>query len=453
MKASAWNALMDGDSLLAESYLAKWNPTGLPEMRERDHLIAKTLQCRGNWQEAIGILESAAEKWGAHIGIHCDLLSCLYKLGDMQKWEQSLRALLQEYPHFSEKLSPVNRSRTDVFLGKMLEELGDIAAALEKYEQAGNVPGADGDAADMLVAKSQLLRLRSSFASTASLPQLYCELTTYEEKWGSQKLGFEVLHGLLHGETALFGIEHGFQRLQRILKLKNISNHEHCLAYFDFQEAALLADWPRTKLENLQSLAPRGEMQVFENWIGRAHLGFNESDAQELDSAESAMTTDSYLRLLLLFLKCADSSDFCIELRRKYILISQSLPNESGALWRQKLERIAPNSRVKIILDISSSQLLIGSKSISLKNRRTSLAILSVFCDGSRSICLGDIARQVWGAKNFNQSYYHRIRILIARLNRSLAPLLGFPNLMQLREKNVLLEPNISIEKKCSPQG
>lgn len=413
-------------------------------LRERDHLLARTLMNRSEWREAFQVLAQARVQFGGHIGQQADLVACLYQCGEIANWKHELEFLRKIYQEHATSLSVTSRNWTQLFLAKMAEEEGNSALALVEYEALKSrlEPGSN----EYWNVLAQLLRVKSFFGVDKDLSRHYAELVTNEARWANHEMSIEVNHALMLAEISLVGLEHGKSRLKRLLDNEQLSATDARLVYFDFLEECLSRKAYELALAVFKEYFPRIRPELdFEKWLERiVSQNCNNLELQEVSDLSGRITPASFFRILQLLAIQYSGSVLGTELGRKLQILVAAQTNESENLWRRRL-KVDKQSPAVLHVKRASGLVICNRTELSLAKKPISIQLLEECAKGS-SLDLHDLVTRLWGG-DFNSSYYDRVRMLVRRLNRSLAPLTGLSETIRFAGKAVEARVTIILDK------
>lgn len=183
-------------------------------LRETQHLIGREHLMQGNYLTALETFQSTLAKYGPHVGLLSDITTCFYLLGRVQECIQATKQLQEELFAARELLNDNNFVMTAIFLGKMLEEQGEVAGALDNYTQASI--RASHSRHLRTKAQAQLLRLRSFLGLHTDLHALY--QICLQSRVMHKRIDIELEHALMVAELELFDSKIALKRLAALFE-------------------------------------------------------------------------------------------------------------------------------------------------------------------------------------------------------------------------------------------
>lgn len=398
------------------------------------HKTIREMMVLSNYSEAISAFKEALATCGPHVGLLCDYASCFYEMGRFFECWEIVKRIHEEYEISEPLLCGDSKRRTLIALAKFYEEAAEPSMALKLYTQA--LPHCN-----TLIDKKWVyineLRLLSFFSKYDDLNAKYLAVT--EMKDIGENLKVETLHGLMWAEWALFGYQQARNRWRLCLN-ENLNEMDKRLLARDFLEISIYSghtdEEEQLNARKLLADAPsldydKGLVSIIDGGTGK-----------NLD--ELSLSIMMKLRLLILQIRLSQDSSRQIELKRKYIFLTGALSHESCNLFK----RIEPslNSSVPVVmtLNFSSKKIVLPSGS-SMKITNLQQKFLSSF-RGSSSCNLDDLSQSLWQISG-SESTYHRLRMLVYKLNDGLQPLLGFIP-FEIKKEGAFVNPGLQIELK-----
>ena len=391
-------------------------------LRKEQHQLARHQMLGGDYFNALKIMQSARHQYGPHVGLLSDLIAVLYALGRVEECNKMTLQLKSELENNRRLLSKDSAAKTYLFIGKIFEEQGQVAEAIESYSEAAELATENFEV--RLRAQAQLLRLLSFLGRRANLPELYqfCVKAQIESK----NLLIEVEHALMLSEIILFGVHHAEARLQRLMTSESLSLADCHLLIADFSEEVLRQGLDLSSVKSYSEQISPKEADEFEKIIffmvqsPSFELGL--SDLQKL---MGRLPTLGLLRTLILNLKRSHDSHIVNESKRNFLFHLEGVSYESKAMLLRKWQNELSDSAVILTYNPDRSELSFNDRSTMIKAGSFAAKSISSFI-GRSSIPIDEFIKQVFES-SWDPSYYDRIRIALMRLNKDLSLLTGFP--------------------------
>lgn len=445
----------DGYMDLALKQLWQLQCQDLIVMRRRGFFIAKALMRLEQPKDAIAVLLRTMTECGEHVSLLAELGYCYYAVGDYAAWRRITEDLHLKLRKIGPLLSAESWYRTALTLGKFLEELGQINQAVAMYESIVNKLDQSYEVSrELYLALAQLLRIEIEFKLPFSVERHYHRLRHLSETLFSQDFDAEVQHALFMAEWRLFGVEMAWGRLStyffnnpRALSAdKNLACYELCLSILQTKEtigrqaAELLSNWEFESL--IYQLVQDVARQKMENSFSK------EWNWPEIFSflASAKMSIGDELRLLRC-LECAcDDTEPAIYLRQKQQIVLQTLDDESIKIWKKYLNSFHSLETSKHLIEVNKTHLSLkyGVQAISCRRRMVTIQLCEALAENSEWKT-EDLIRRIWNA-DYDESFYHRLRMQVNRLNDSLANLTLITRPIDLGQDRVKLCHQVRIK-------
>lgn len=154
------------------------------------------------------------------------------------------------------------------------------------------------------------------------------------------------------------------------------------------------------------------------------------------------ISTFSLIRILIV-LATTDHSPERETYQSQLFLLLESLDDKSRALLKKRVDSLQIENKKALLLLEHKKQIIVDGLSMSFQRRRIPFDILRQLSQCT-TISLSELTAKVWGAE-FNESYYHRIRVNINRLNRDMERELSLKNLLVIDRDFVRLNAEIKV--------
>lgn len=414
------------------------------EKRQNAHLRAKIWIEAGEPQKALDHLKQALNEYGPHIGLLADIANCYYNLSEMWNFKQSLVKLSEEFEISRPLLERNHLVRALIFIGKGLEEQAYFYLALKKYEEAlAHILPEEIDLLSQCL--SQIVRVKSYLGQNCKVNDYYQRLLMM--KPSRPHLEIEVNHSLMLFEIILFGPISAYDRFKLLFQNYKIHSIDQKLIGFDYLEEALRLGEINPEAQALiESIAleknDRFEFLMKEIWQGKSPsviMGILNQQSHEV-------TPSSYMRLLFLLIHKCSAAAIKIELKKRLLLLLEQTDTDTKSLLLKKWDLKLADENLVLFLHETHFSVELNGNSKSFAKSKPSFELLKMLSKQS-DLSLEDVVQKLWQA-SWNESYYHRVRIMVKRLNDELQSLCGIPKCISVTQQKVTLKPNIRLQFK-----
>lgn len=384
-------------------------------LRIQRHAAIRELVISSRFEQALIEFEKTIQLYGPHIGLLCDYAGCYYESGQYQECWILVQKIEEEYSNNREILSIDSQRRTLLFLGKLYEEMAEPALALQSYTQAESL---EVSVEDHKWIFANQLRLYSYFNKKSLLQQKY--ETTLELNKSVANLQIESIHSLMWAEWSLFGYQ---QALNYWLTAQTLEMNVLDKRIFsrDFIEISILSNITNT-LD--QILAQEMLLQSNPQDYDFALISLLNFDCEKnLNLIPLSLSTMMRLKLLLLNFRLSKNKNEQIELRKKYLFLIEGRSKEAQEFF--KGIDISIDSQMERFITVHvSDKTLHFENGEPIKMTRLQIQLLSSFISANK-VNLDVLSKNLWQTEQ-TESIYHRLRMLIYKINDVLNPLLGF---------------------------
>lgn len=425
--------------------------SGLPELNLMDkrfklHLTAQIEMRQGRFKKAQQILQNAIENFGENIKLFSDLTACAYLQGDMILFRRLLQELEYRFQQVRHQLDPANHLRVSTILGNFLEEEGDVIKARDIYQQCLEHLIPEQHSRENYKLMAQLLRLQSAFDFKQGQAENYKKIFALKESVPTLYIHLDIQHALMLAEIPLLGTTLAHARLQSLIDKEQLKQQDQELFLFDFVDECLHRDLqiPDGILQKVEASRPSG---VFEKSLKRLLEGHAFSLAEVLDLAPQ-MSHACYLKFLLYVLPHIPSREEESALRSQFSLLSGQLSATSAQLWNSWAELVLQKkNQTQIEIEFRSAVGIISyhAQQLDLRRKKSMCQILQQLSGLPRQR-VESLVALLWGAP-LSESYYHRLRLQIFRLNKFLFELTGMEKLIELQDNHVVLKKFFRIRR------
>jgi hypothetical protein len=397
---------------------------------------------RGDYAEALGILEECLKQHGSHVGLLSDLALAAYLKEDMGRFTLAVEQLEREAAAADATLSPESRIRTRVALAKCFELQGRIAEAFDEIEAALALLPAGHELT--IPVRCQKLRLLASFGRENEVASLYAQCAGVSEE--SKEAKIESFHALLIAEARLLGLEHAWPRLQHLAGESALHAADLRLCAFDLLEIAIETR-DRAAQERIIGFATSleaGQFDAYEEtllWMGKnsgERLGAN-----RIFEWGRRMPSSAIIRLLALelFRMPGEASR---EIRKQLVFRLQSVDHRTRRLLTRKWAEVLHESAgMTLELDVAAKAVRLPNGTISLAKSPQSWAVLQEL-RGRQVVPTAELLDRL--AKAGGAQDYDSLRVQIVRMNRKLVASLQVEWVVRFGKEKVQLNPRIRFQ-------
>jgi hypothetical protein len=450
--------LESGNVTRARELLTNLPIEGIRGPRIRKHYEAQLLIQEGQLADAANLLRNTLQSDGEYVGLLVDLANCYARLGSISLWRHCVRSVERALIDAREKMETTRWVHYQVWLAKHFEEEGEAVKALNIYDMI-----CEGfpylPPSDYLMVQAQRLRLTAEFTVKGRVAVYYRELVGASVANLNASQRCEVLHSLMLGELGLFGVEHGFVRLQEILKTPTFADRDKQFALVDFIHAAGVTQtfWPKEKF----GWWPTHPGDAFEHLI----LEFYESgllNIAALNQETHRLAWASQLRILLLveFSAKNETALHTREISSRLTLCLEVVNPECQSLWwnwisnrrAQLAAQTEVNSDKIIQFEVCNVDqvIYIGNSERCMKERdqlgigpfESVVQLFNLLNQRSRWPTL-EICSHLWSS-TISVGQFDRCRMMIRRINKRLLEL-GYGKLINVTKTQVSLSRNVKI--------
>lgn len=396
-------------------------------LRKKGHEGAKKLMSKGDFSQASQALLETYIDHGPHVGLLCDLAASFYVIENHDQYSHFRGVLFNEYETQREFLSYESRFKTALFIGKLHEDEGRITDALNSYDEA---LGSASSLSQQQLAEVQILRLKSYFNITG-LEVLYRHCLRHSQ--GHTESIIELEHGLILAEIRLFGLSIAHERLGQLLSSHSLNPSDLNLVIFDFLEEAMLCGQLETYSRLIESVSME-QIDYFERHL-YALLKGEVVSISAINQVAGKMSFANLIRLhLLVSVVGKGSREF--ERRAEYLL--NSLNQKDQKFYISKFREAGVGQGSLVIYDVRDSTMYYSERNLKFKEGSFQDLCFQAFM-GRSKMPIEEFVSIVFSCE-WNETYYHRVRMGLTRLNQTLAPILGRTQVFRLTKSDVYLE-------------
>lgn len=453
--APALDFIRSGQLDMAQKALEQIRPRSTVEHRLLGHLRGKIQFQKGCYESALHIFTLTTEKYGNHVGLCSDMACCHYLLGNTKSWQKSVHSINRELD-LNAQIAISSQIRTRLMLAKFFEELGNLHQAYRVYskliEQLQSHPQVHEFTSQIYC---QAGRFQSVYGISKNLEMVYRRLLVLLDHEEDPSVQIEISHALMLAEGVLMGAHHGQARMEQVFDEFDLHHSDHKLFYFDWLERALHQSQPLNS--TIQSYQPKLKVSdLYQHFISTLAFDLPQfPDFTHYIRHTDQLPFAAALRLHALVIKKSVYSDAITqEIIKKAKLMIHSLDRHSIAYWQHYFgndvlteSNIAADqgqTQVNQLLLTQSGLATFNHLSLNLNSKPQIKAFLGLFVDREK-YGLKELTQSLWQGQ-YNTSYYHRIRMLVKRVNDLFAKKMELIDLVKLDRAYVQLNSSIQIK-------
>lgn len=384
------------------------------QLRRQEHIKGQAMMKAENYFSALDIFLKAWKRYGPHVGLLSDIAASYYMLGRIEDYHHMLERLEKELHESLELLAPESAARTFLFLGKLVEEQGQVMKALEFYQEARDLC-AQNSIEIRVQSQVQILRLQSFLGHREGLAELYqiCLKLPAE----SQALRVELAHGLILAETVLFGLDAGVFRAQRFLLDNKVLPFDRRLMVIDLIDEALRQ---RVQNEILSKLLVQTEINasdLFESMMVQLYREpAHQLTIHEINQLVAQVPWMGALRILSIVLARETNPKARTEIERRFQFMLEPIEAASKSRLSQKFLAGVQSSQT-LAYSIEKRILRMEDRDLLLKEGSLASLCFEALSRGS-SMSLEDLSLML--GLDPGVDVYDRLRMAVWRLNKEL---------------------------------
>lgn len=410
------------------------------QLREQRHFEIRSLMLNENQLEtAIEQFQKTINELGPHLGLQCDIAACLYELGRYEECWTQVQIIARDYLENEDLLSKNTKRRTALILSKFFEEMAEASATLEWLDRA-QINCESEEEKKWILANE--LRILSYFKCKADLTSKYYKVL---ELYNSAvNLKTEILHSLMWAEWSLFGIAHATQRWFELMQM-SLNQMDQRLINRDYLEMSLLVMIDKNDPNFIQAHSYLEKLDS--NGFDLALLKICSSPLKDLvKESFSQYQLSRMMRfrlLLILFRQVAGDPNAQVELVNKFKFLQNYMDKKSKLIFKNIEPQIETSNQW--ILKMNLATKTISCKELNLNSKLTRLQILLLKRMGfETTVNLDMMSQQLWQCPS-DESIYHRLRMLVYKINQKLSFHKEI-ELLEIRKDQISLNPKIKIE-------
>lgn len=405
--------------------------------RQLRHLENKSLIHNGDYEKAIEEFKKIIDELGSHIGLLCDLAGCYYESGQFQQFQSSVIKIKSELYQNSHLISQLSQYRTHLCLSKYFEELAEPAMALDHLSKAIELTEDDEQKKKLQINE---LRILSFFGYKKDLQKKY--LHVLEMYNSNQNMRIEILHGLMWTEWSLFGIDRAAGRFQDLISLHNsqsLNRTDQRLICRDFLEISAYSQY----LESTDAQRARHILEDLDQSEFDKSLLLLTNHSQPYSIYSEKLSEMMRLRLLIISFHLETERSKKLEIKKIYQFLTDHLSKDSKELFKNIEHLLQLREETKIILRTLSREIEFNGKIFGTKLTRLQIQFL-LGVKTLPSLGIDKISQHLW-QRDGDESTYHRLRMLIYKLNSVLESVVG-QKPFEITKEKVSLVIDLKIE-------
>lgn len=418
------NAFEKRDIDLLSGLLENYPINAIENLRFRAHYVAKKHLIAGDLQKSFSVILTALNDYGPHVCLLADAVGVAYLLNDIRQMNNYFQTLLSELAKAKKELSELTLIQVKIFIGKIYELRGEIYEAEKYYQEAFE---ASSKTKYFVSSGAQLVRIKSFLNKADEVSELYNLLTLKRNDFNESDI--ELGHAILLMETRIFGSEVAGNRVNRIIE-------GHLPAYDKKQMICHFLEEIFWNNESLQEsfLVKISKLNIFNelNNYERAVFStfFKEVDKTTFDTDNSILDEMKYLAILI---KKECDSPKKETYKKKLVFILKGLSKESRILLENKWQDlIFTKQPLVVIVDTVKEEVQIANVILNKAKSKQLFKILINF-KNSKNIESERVAFDLFEISNYDESSYHRLRMVISRLNQELKVSCGIAKFFNLK--------------------
>ncbi|MNL21931.1 hypothetical protein D3C87_1432460 [compost metagenome] len=280
------------------------------------------------------------------------------------------------------------------------------------------------------------------FEMRTELAQYYRDLIFYSGE--IQHFNIEIEHALMLAEDQLVGLSQATFRFNK-LKEMNLNIQDWRLVFFDYAEMVLRrGQWS----EDLSQESLRFDSKELDSFERALQLFGVSSIARisipDLDRLSKQLSFMGYLRISGINISRTQDEEEKRNMRLQMLLLLETTDPASKQLLLKRWNSIKSFSQSISAPEMITLELLENSKEISFKflsysfARKENAWSLMLLLKQSEQLDLEVFAREL-GISNYDENAFHRLRMIVTRLNKDLAQITGIPQVLQIKQQQLVV--------------
>lgn len=410
---------------LAEDFISKNKDSDCKKQRRiLEHIKIKNLMAAGSYILCLAQIKRVRAEYGDHISLLCEQAVLYYLTSQFSLWQQAVFQIDEILPTIENHLSQASLAKTWLLQAKFYEEMGYVRYSLELLNRAEKHARNEL----FLRVRNNKLRLIALYPISNEFDQLYLET----KQSVNAELGFnthaETMHALILAECQRYSDLALNSALQRLKNLE-LAEQDTSLIIFDLCVLFIKKNNPLSKdlINKLYQVSPQNE---FESNLKKLILHDKIQENTWLNLLEK-MPLGNFLTLCP-FIEQQLDKDEKETFHQFYDSVYKTLPRREQKNW----ERTSAIETIPWNLDLGNKKVKINDKEVSFSSRKTLFQFLELM-SFHKDLSLEMVVKNLYDSE-YNDTYFHRIRRLVKRINDEFETL-AFPKVLSCDKENVRL--------------
>ena len=436
LKEEVMNAFEKRDIALLSDLLDDYPNMGAENLRFKAHYNAKKQLISGELEKSLSAMVESVEVHGPHVCLLADIVGVAYLLNDIRLMNNYFKILMSEYEKSKVNLSSITVIQVSIFIGKIYELRGEIYQAEQYYQHSFEN---SSNTRFFISACSQLVRIKSFLNKGEEVAELYNLIMLKKKDFNESD--FELNHAILFMETRIFGSDFAGKRLNHIIdgQLPHYDKKQMICHFLEelFWNNEPLKDSFISKILGLNIL---NELNNYERAVFSQFFEVNE---EENDKVDNSILDE--MKCLALVLKKAEQSPKKDAYIKKLTFILNGLSKESRILLENKWQSlIFTKQALAILVDTVKEDVQIEHMILNKAKSKQLFKIL-IHAKNKNFIQSEILAFDLFGISNYDEVSYHRLRMVINRLNLELKVSCGIAKFFILKFNQLEINHDVKL--------
>lgn len=429
------NAFEKRNMGLLTQLLDSYPLNSLAEKRFVAHFNAKKNLVNGELEISLNQLKDAVKDYGPHVGLLSDIVAVAYLLNDIHQIKKYTNELEKELLESKLKLASESLVRSLIFSGKIKEFNGEVYRAMELYKEA--FENAENNHL-FLKAAAQIIRLKSFLGKASDVSEIYNLISL--RKLTLDDNDFELNHAALLVELRIFGMPAFHARINKIIDESLPEYDKRQMICHYLEELIWMNEAPESSfLKKIKKILNTDELNSYEYLVLSQFVEIDNFDTQ------SCLSIFDELKRLILHVKLSKNSKEKDAYKKMFFFQLQGISKESRLTLEKKWMNYLGNREIVINVSLSKGHAFFENKVIDKVNTKQLIGLLLHFRD-AKSVPSEMIAAELFDTNNYNENEYHRLRMVISRLNKAVREGTGIAKLFSLRFSELRIDRSITID-------
>lgn len=418
-------SLDHADYEAALGWIDKWNSVDPVELRIRGYYQGRVLFRQGEYQKAIQVFRETIESYGEHVSLLGEIACCYCQLGDLSAWSQAFGDLVEAFERAKPLLGEESLFLIGLLIAKFYEEEGQVAEAMSQYESLKTDLRISSSEEYVYFLSAQRLRIQAEYLGADCVEvKPYQWLMGLSENRFNPYVHVEIQHALIRVESVMINSQQAVRRWHHCLNDgPRLNREDRDFLLLELAEA-LLRQGSEIPSEVLAALGQMKGLTTYQDLVVACSTKVIKLSHIDKALMGGGMFPSQQLKSLELIKPFCNESQ-AQQLSRRYHAIRKGLSRDSQKYWAHYFSGIKSEELVEIQLNESLGQLQLKGEEVSFKSRRTSLELLCALLDKPRWP-LEEYVRHQWNS-DYDSTYYHRLRMMVKRINEALLPISAKP--------------------------